>query len=112
MNATRHKILVSIVAVLGALTIRSAFAETWIYVPDMSQLKFQLFPGGLIYIRNLSDFSAAALGCCYNYWIDTTTQDGRNTWATMLSASAQHTPLYVGIPDGQAQGVVSYVGIW
>lgn len=112
MNTTRHKILLSIVAVLGALTMRSAFAETWIYVPDMSQLKFQLFPGGLIYLRNLSDFSPAALGCCYNYWIDTTTQDGRNTWATMLSASAQHTPLYVGIPDGQAQGVVSYVGIW
>jgi len=112
MNAKKQKIFVSIVAVLGALSMRSAFAETWVLVPDMSQLKFQLFPGGLIYFRNLSDFSAAALGCCYNYWIDTTTQDGRNTWATMLSASAQHAPLYVGIPDGQAQGVVSYVGIW
>ena len=112
MNATRQKILLSIVAVLGALTMRSAFAETWVLVPDMSQLKYQLYPGGLIYFRNLSDFSTAALYGNYNYWIDTTTQDGRNTWATMLSASAQHTPLYLGIPDAQAPGLVTYVGIW
>ena len=112
MNPTKYKILLGMVVMVGALTMRSAWAETWAYVPDMSQLKYQLFPGGLIYFRNLSDFSTAALYGNYNYWIDTTTQDGRNSWATMLSAIAQHSPLYVGIPDGQAQGIVSYVGIW
>jgi hypothetical protein len=112
MNAKKHKILIGMIVMLGAVLMRPAFAETWIYVPDMSQLKYQLYPDGHIYFRNLSDFSTAALGCCYNYSIDTTTQDGRNTWATMLSAIAQHTGLYLGIPDGQAPGNVSWVGVW
>jgi hypothetical protein len=112
MKVMKYTTLAGLLVIVGALTMRSAWAETWVYVPDMSQLKYQLYPGGLIYFRNLSDFSTAALGCCYNYSIDTTTQDGRNTWATILSAIAQHSPLYLGIPDGQAQGIVTEVGIW
>jgi hypothetical protein len=112
MKSKKLTILLYTFLVLGAVTMRPACAETWVYVPDMSQLKYQLYPGGLIYLRNLSDFSSAALGCCYNYWIDTTTQDGRNSWATMLSAIAQHSPLYLGIPDGQAQGIVTEIGVW
>jgi hypothetical protein len=112
MKVRKYATLFSLLVILDALTMRSAWAETWVYVSDMSQMKYQLFPGGLIYFRNLSDFSSAALYGNYNYWIDTTTQDGRNSWATMLSAIAQHSPLYLGIPDGQAQGNVSYVGIW
>jgi len=112
MKHMKRKILAGLLVMLGVPTIRPAFAETWVYVPDTSQLKYQLTPDGHIYFRNLSDFSSAALYGNYNYWLDTTTQDGRNTWATMLSAISQHTGLYLGIPDGLAQGSVSYVGIW
>jgi hypothetical protein len=77
--------------------IRPALAETWVYVPDMSQMKYQLAPGGLIYFRNLNDFSSAALGCCYNYWLDTTTQDGRNSWATCYRQSLSTRPCIWGI---------------
>jgi len=112
MNSSKCRIQIGLLILLGGASMRSALAETWVYVPDMSQLKYQLTPSGQIYFRNLSDFSTAALYGNYNYWIDTTTQDGRNSWATILSAVAQHSPLYLGIPDGQAQGNVSYVGIW
>ena len=61
MKITRYKILAGLLAMLCALTTRPALAVTWIYVPDLSQLKYQPTPGGIIDFRNLSDFSTAAL---------------------------------------------------
>jgi hypothetical protein len=89
-----------------------ARAETFIWVADSSQIKYLAGQDGRIYVRNLSDFSSYALGCCYNYWIDTTTQGGRNDLAILLSAIAQHTGLYIGIPDNLASGNVEDVGSW
>jgi hypothetical protein len=79
------QLLIGLVITSSALTMRPALAGTRVYLPDISQLEYQLYPGGLIYFRNLSDFSSAALYGDYNYSIDTTSQDGRDTRATMLS---------------------------
>lgn len=90
----------------------AAHAETFIWVADSSQIKYMSGQDGKVYIRNLSEFSSSALGCCYNYWIDTTTQGGRNDFALLLSAMAQHTGMYIGIPDGLAAGSVEDMGSW
>ena len=89
-----------------------AHSETFIWVSDTSQIKYLSGQDGKIYVRNLSDFSSYALGCCYNYWIDTTTDGGRNDLAILLSAAAQHTGLYIGVPDNLASGAVEDVGSW
>jgi hypothetical protein len=83
-----------------------------VWVADSSQIKYLSGQDGRIYVRNLSDFSTSALGCCYNYWIDTTNTGGRNDFAILLTAMAQHTGLYIGIPDNPASGSVEDVGSW
>jgi hypothetical protein len=94
---------------LGAASVR---AETVVTIGDANQLYFQLTSDNRVYLRNLNAFSSSALGCCYNYYIDTNTQNGRDVWATLLSFMAQNKGIMIGIPDSQQPGPVDYVGVW
>jgi hypothetical protein len=98
-----------IIATFGIWQV--ARATTWVYVPDVSQLLYQT-SGNLIYFRNFNQFNSSALGCCYNYWIDTSTTEGKNTFALMMAAAAQAKPMYFGVPDGYVSGIVILNGIW
>lgn len=100
------------IAVPIFLAPRYAAAETWVWVPDLSLLKYQTYPDGKLYLRNLNEFNSNALGCCYNYYVDTTTIQGKNIFALILTKAAQGKGLYLGVPDGFAAGGVSYVGEW
>ncbi len=101
-----------LLALMGSIVFAEcANATAWIYVPDVSQLQYQT-TGNLVYFRNFNQFNASALGCCYNYWIDTTTTEGRNTFALIMAAAAQAKPMYFGVPDGYASGVLTESGIW
>jgi hypothetical protein len=91
--------------------VQAANAMVWVHATNVAQVQYQT-AGNFIYFRNLNQFNSSALGCCYNYWIDTSTVEGRNIFALVLSAAAQGTALYFGVSDGYASGVVSYVGVW
>jgi hypothetical protein len=90
---------------------QSASATVWVYVSDVSQLQYST-NGNFIYFRNFNQFNTSAFGCCWNYWIDTTTTEGKNTFALMMAAAAQAKPMYFGVPDGYASGMVTLNGIW
>ena len=99
---------------LTALIILSvptfAYALGWVWIPDVSLVTYQLSPDGRVYFRNLNQFNSAALGCCYNYWIDTTAQHGKNQFALFLSKQAQGKGLNFSIPDNGAPGTIDYIG--
>src|SRR5438045_266905 len=62
----------------------NAHAYGYVYIGNMSQLSWQLGTDGKVYLRNLSQFDANFLGCCYSYWVDTTTPVGKAIWSAML----------------------------
>lgn len=107
-----HRYFAVFAVVLLLLDARVSYAYGQVYIPDASLLQYQLTPGGRVYFRNLNQFNGNALGCCYNYWIDTTTENGKNIFALFMSKAAQGKGLYFLFPDGGATGSIDYVGEW
>ena len=101
-------------ASLALMASSGAHAATYfVYISDMSALQWQMDQNGVVYLRNLSSFDAATLGCCYNYSLDTSTTAGKSLWSAMLTKMALAQPMYLGLNNGAAvAGPVSYVGIW
>jgi len=99
--------------IASAAMIGSAHAANiYVSIPDASQLKFQLDASGRVYLRNINSFDANALPCCYSYWIDTTTQEGKNTYALILSFSAMGRGLYFNISDYTTPQAITWAGPW
>jgi hypothetical protein len=107
----KNTIIVLLLA-LGLLTsAKQSFAYDVVLVP-MDQLLWQITPDGKVYLRNLNSFNSAFSGCCYNYWVDTTTPAGKSLWAVMLMkiSTAQSMDFLVG--SAAAGGQVEYAGNW
>lgn len=93
-------------------TTLSANATDWITVNDMSLIKWQITPGGMVYFRNLNEFNSQALPCCYNYYIDTTTPGGKSLWSVVLTKMTTSEKLILGTPKINTAGPITYAGIW
>jgi hypothetical protein len=107
----RRLVFVGIASLSGTFATGPASAEVYVTVPDASLVKYQVQASGVA-LRNLNDFDASALGCCYNYIIDTTTQVGKGIFTAMMIAAAQGKPFVFGIPNGYAAGTVTQGGQW
>jgi len=97
-------------ALIGVSAPTFVYALQFVQVPDASLVKYQLTPSGQVFFRNLNQFSPTALGCCYNYFIDTATQNGKNAFALFLAKQAQGKGFTLMIPDPPATGIIDYVG--
>jgi len=114
MKPMRTRLLSAAVVVTFALACaapRAADAAAFVRITDASVLAYQT-EGSAVYLRNLNQFDSNALGCCYNYYIDTSSQEGKNLFALLLMAIATHGALWLGVPDGYAAGVVGFAGNW
>jgi len=100
----------AVLALAFTLLPLAAGAVTWVTVGDLSLLKYQTAPDGRVYVRNLNEFNGSALGCCYNYYVDTNTVEGKNIFALILFKAAQGKGLYLGVADQFAPGAITYVG--
>jgi hypothetical protein len=87
-------------------------AEDWVTIENMSLLKWQMAPNGVVYLRNLNEFNPQALPCCYNYSIDTTTEAGKSIWSVVLTKMATSEKLILGVSKINQAGPVTYLGIW
>lgn len=94
------------------LSPQRAHAEAWIVINDMSQLKWQMAPNGVVYLRNLNQFNPHALPCCYNYSIDTTTAAGKSMWSVILIHMASSKKLILGVATLNKSGPITYLGEW
>lgn len=110
-NIKRTALLVLAVVALAA-SARPASAVVWIAVSNASQLAYMTDPSGRVYLRNLNAWDSNAQGCCYNYWIDTTTTEGRLIFTIMLADIAEGSSMRFGVPDGYASGAVAASGNW
>lgn len=88
-------------------------SAVWITIPDASQVAYMTDGNGKVYFRNLDSFdSANALSCCYNYWIDTTSAEGKLIYALLLSYIPQAKGFHIWIPDVRQPGQMSAAGTW
>lgn len=106
-----RRLLATIVAATAFIGPAQA-GNIYVAVSDASLLSFQLDATGRVYLRNINYFDSNALPCCYNYWIDTTTQEGKNTYALILSYSALQRGFRFDISDYTTAQQITWAGPW
>lgn len=97
--------------------VLSVNAGTYVHVDDMSKIEYQLTADGKVYFRNLNSFNPAVTGCCYAFYLDTTTDFGKSAWSTILMkmASKQDLYMYVDREDPPTSGApvqIDHIGNW
>jgi hypothetical protein len=100
-----------ILAATGIIEVAHA-GNIYVNVSDASQLSFLIDGTGRIYLRNINSFDANALPCCWSYWIDTTTQEGKNTYALILAYSAMGRGFRFDISDYTTPQQITWAGPW
>jgi hypothetical protein len=99
-----------LVGALFVLFTATALADDGVTVTDMTQLHWQADPTGKVYIRNLSQFDASFLVGNYNFYIDTTTADGKIKWSAVLTYVQAGGSLYFYVANKTQPGPITFVG--
>jgi hypothetical protein len=86
-----------------------AAAET-LTVSDASQLKWSIY-AGKVYFRNFNEIEASWQGCCYAYYIDLSTDEGKAMFSVFLTRNTAHLPISFWVADKTANpSQISQVG--
>lgn len=115
MNEKLLKLKTRARAYLSAFSLfvlsNSAFALDHVTINDASTLKWQLYQSK-VWFRNLDIHDSTFLGCCYNYWIDLTTDEGKAMWSAVLSAMHAADSIVVGVQSKTSSNQVVSVSKW
>jgi len=87
-----------LILIATLLFVGKVNAVTWVEVDDASKLLWQMNASGTVYFRNLNEFDSGQTGCCYAYYLDTTTPGGKSIWSTILAKIAAHKRITLGFP--------------
>ncbi len=97
--------IAAVTLVVGAAFSLPARADYWFKVNDASQIQY-LIGSPQIYLRNLNAFDSSVLGCCYNYWIDVSTDGGKAQWATLLAKIEARESIWIYVSSQTVAGSV------
>ena len=101
-----------LVLVLAAVFSSVAAAEDYVLINNMSTLKWQMTSDGKVWFRNLNEYNNLFLGCCYNYYLDTTTTTGKSYWAMILLKMATGQSLNISVPNKAVSGSINVIGVY
>jgi hypothetical protein len=102
--------IAAVILLIGIAFGSQAHADYWFKVNDASLIQYQiLLTPSQIMLRNLNSFDSTVLGCCYNYWIDLSTDAGKAMWATLLAKMETKEPIWVWVTSQTAAGAVMIV---
>lgn len=87
------KILIGFVLILSS---QLANAAEWVEVDDASRILWQMTADGTVYFRNMNEFNTNMDGCCYTYYLVTTTDGGKSMWSTLLAKIAGSKRITLG----------------
>jgi len=96
-------------SLLAWLMIHQAHADDAVRIPDASQLSWTIDATGKVWLRNLNQFDSTFLGCCYNFYLDTTTQYGMVMWSWVQVAAVTANPLTLYVSSKSTAGNVTLV---
>ena len=94
---------------LALLSVSPVRADDGVRIPDASQLSFTIDSSNKVWLRNLNQFDSTFLGCCYNFYIDTTTQYGMLMWSWIQVAAVTASPVTLYVSSKTAAGNVTIV---
>ncbi|MDP5278259.1 hypothetical protein Q9Q95_04925 [Sphingomonas sp. DG1-23] len=92
-------------------TSRALFQNSTAAIADNASLvQFSIY-GGKLYFRNLHAFNPEWAGCCYNYYIDLTTDDGKSMYAYFMLQYANRARIVLW-RESVAPGPIQQMGNW
>ena len=109
MQTVKTFVIASLIAISFVYESR---ASDHLYIDDASQIRWLVNSSGRVYLRNLHTFDNTYLGCCYNYWINTSTEAGKIFFAVFLARVSAGQPIWISIPDKTVPNAVSNIGRW
>jgi hypothetical protein len=88
----------------------AAHAADALVVPDASVLKYVVNNDGKVYLRNLNEVDPTWAGCCYNFWMDITTDVGRAQFSAFLTARTSRARLVFFVASKAGPVAFAHVG--
>lgn len=86
------------------------FDSTAAVADDASKVVFSIY-GGKLYFRNLNVFNPQWEGCCYSYYIDLTSDEGKAMYAYFMMQYANRGRIVLW-RESVAPGPIQQVGNW
>ncbi|MES1190000.1 MAG: hypothetical protein ABUS47_02850 [Steroidobacter sp.] len=112
----RKELALMMLIATGLFASNANAAPLYIYVPDMSQLQYQMTADGRVYFRNLNAYNNTVTGCCYAFYLDTTTPYGKSAWSLMMMKMATGAGLHLYVsnanPTDSNPATIDQVGNW
>ncbi len=118
MSLFKNSIIIILFAYSVFFLSNTAYSEgTYVYVTDMSRIKYQIVSDGRVYFRNLNEFNGSVTGCCYAFYLDLTSIFGKTTWSTILFKMATKGDMYLWVnesnpPTHGNPAAISHTGNW
>jgi hypothetical protein len=107
MKALRFVAAISAIAAL--LVSAPAGASSGIIINDASTIQYAV-QDGKVYLRNLNIYESDWLPCCYNYWIDLSTDTGKAMFSALLAHKLSGKRLTIYKVDPTAAGPIDILG--
>ena|ERR1700730_12904873 len=104
-----RNLLVASMLLIGTAFSLQARADYWFRVSDASQIQYLIDSGQRVYLRNLNTFDTTVLGCCYNYWIDLSTEGGKAQFATLLAKIETREHIWIYLLSQTVPGAVATI---
>jgi hypothetical protein len=115
LNPSGNKRLV-LLRVLGATAVAatlladaSACASSGIVINDPSTILYGV-QDNRVYLRNLNTYESDWLPCCYNYWIDLSTDGGKAMFSALLAHKLSGKRLSIWKTDPTTPGPIDIIG--
>lgn len=107
MKALRFVATIS--AVMTLLVSAPAGASSGIVINDASTILYGV-QDNKVYLRNLNTYDPSWLPCCYNYWIDLSTDGGKAMFSALLAHKLSGKRLSIWKTDPSTAGPIEIVG--
>lgn len=103
-------------AALSLLPAMSATEPLWaandtLFIPNAADVKWAIH-GDRVYFRNLDEFDAGWLGCCYNYYVDLNTDSGKAMFSAFLSKHMAAQALKIYVDEKGVKSPILMIGNW
>jgi len=99
------------VAAIFSLSVadQSATAGQGIVINDPTGIQYGI-QDNKVYLRNLNAYDSTWLPCCYNYWIDLSTDNGKAQFSALLAHKLSGKKLSIWKSDPTTAGAIDIVG--
>ena len=103
------RIFAGVSAMIALLISAPAGASSGIVINDPSNLLYAV-QDGKVYLRNLNTYASDWLPCCYNYWIDLSTDNGKAMFSALLAHKLSGKRLSIWKDDPTTAGPIGILG--